>query len=123
MVTFNHNHDTNNYHLILKVVYILFQLETCGDIKSGLGGCMCSFCCFLTSYWQNYWVSSSLSNTVNSQIFARILITRNTLKDTFATLKICDLCMIYLHRLTTVVLPFCEDFSFSNFFSSKFSVH
>ena len=36
--------------------------------------------------------------TVNSEIFARILISRITLKDTFATLKIRDFRMIYLHQ-------------------------
>ena len=37
-------------------------------------------------------------NTVNSEIFARILFSRITLKDIFATLEICDLCMIYVYQ-------------------------
>ena len=36
--------------------------------------------------------------TVNSEILARILFSRITLKDTFATIKIRNLDMIYLHQ-------------------------
>ena len=35
--------------------------------------------------------------TVNSEIFARILFSLIALKDIFATLKIRDMCMIYLY--------------------------
>ena len=37
-------------------------------------------------------------NTVNTEIFARILFSRIAFKDIFATLKICDKVMIYLHQ-------------------------
>ena len=40
-------------------------------------------------------------HTVNSEIFARILFSRIALKGIFATFKIRDLDMIYLHKYTT----------------------
>ena len=36
--------------------------------------------------------------TVNSEIFARILFSPKGLKDIFATVKICDFGMVYIHQ-------------------------
>ena len=57
--------------------------------------------------------------TVNSEIFARIFISRITLKDIFSTLKIPHYGIIYLHQLTTVISPFREDFFSRSFPENK----
>ena len=43
-------------------------------------------------------LASATSNTVNPEIFARILFSRIALKDIFAALKISDKGMIYLYQ-------------------------
>ena len=51
-------------------------------------------------------------NTVNSEIFARILFSQKALKDIFAALKICDYDMIYVHYKTTKVIAMLQGFYF-----------
>ena len=63
-----------------------------------------------------------IGNTVNSEIFARILFSRISVKDIFATLKISRL----RHDLPIsvndrVVLPFHEDFIFAKLCISEVS--
>ena len=46
-------------------------------------------------------IERSVLSTVNSEIFARILFSRNALKDLFVMPKVRDLGMIYMYQQTT----------------------
>ena len=81
--------------------FIVFILLNCRCLLY-FGCCFCFYCC-CSLYFRFDKILAKISiftvtNTVNMEIFARILFLRIALKEIFAMLKIRDFGMIYLHQ-------------------------